>query len=618
MDLFTVDFETYYSKTYSLTKLGYEEYVHHPEFQLIMVGVKKNDEPTEVFSSPNVEDYKTWLRQKGVHLGAVLCHNTLFDGIILQAILGIIPRMLFDTLCLAQALLKPFHRSISLAKCLEHENAPMSKGTYIGNMLGRRLESLTPSEFQKYAVYCADDCDGEHWLFQKLKSRMPKDEFHIMDMTMRMYLEPQFELDADILRGVLADTREKKRKLMEKLPDHVTKTELSSNLKFAAVLEKLGVDVPMKISPTTLKPTHAFSKTDPEWKDLEDEYIDDDLVGPILAARLGVKSTLAETRGMRFLKIAEDHGKLRVPLRYYGAHTGRYSGMQGINCQNLTRIDPKNKSRNQLRYAVRAPKGYVILASDLSQIEARLNAWLSECGSLLRVFQEGGDPYCAFASKVFNRPIVKGVDDAQRFIGKTCILGLGYGMGWKKLQSTLRKDGHKVAAAEVQRYTYTYREAYHQIPALWKYCDDIIEQMAKGECIAMIGPVCATKDRLTLPNGMALWYNNLRFIDTRKYRGWSFEHAQRPKMLWGGIVVENICQALARITITEHMLRARKELGIRPALQAHDELVYVVPEGQADHYESGILQIMKTPPEFAPDLPIDAEAATGYTYGDAK
>ena len=617
MDIWTVDFETYYSKTFSLSRMSTEEYVMSNEFQIIMVGVKKNDEPTEVLSFSTNQEYKQALESRGVHRGAVLCHNTMFDALILQAVLQIIPPMLLDTLCMAQALLKPFHRSISLAKCLEHESSPLSKGTYVGNMLGRRLESLTPQEFQKYADYCSDDCDGEKWLFDSLKSRLPRDEFLIIDMTLRMYIEPQFELDSDILRGVLHDTREKKKELLAALPDNINQTQLSSNPKFAKVLEALGVDVPYKMSPTTLKPTYAFAKTDPEFKDLEEAYEDDPVVGPILAARLGTKSTLAESRGMRFLDISEATGKLRVPLRYYGAHTGRYGGMEKINCQNLTRINPKNPSRNQLRYAVKAPAGHVVLASDLSQIEARLNAWLANCEPLLRVFRDKGDPYCAFASQAFDRPVTK-ADERERFIGKTCILGLGYGMGWKKLQSTLRKDGFKASEKDVRKWLYRYRDVYHQIPAMWDYCDGVIEQMATGNCMTYIGPLLATKDRLTLPNGMAIWYHNLRWVEDKKYTGWSFTYAERPKTLWGGKMVENIVQSLARITVTEHMTRIRKELGIRPALQAHDELVYVVPEIYADDWMKHILRIMKSPPSFAPDLPIDAEACWGLTYGDAK
>lgn len=617
MDVWTVDFETYYDKAFSLSRISTEEYVTHDLFQIIMVGVKKNAEPTEVLSFSTHREYKQALEDRGVHRGAVLCHNTMFDGLILQAILGIIPPMLLDTLCMAQALLKPFHRSISLAKCLVHESSPLSKGTYVGNMLGRRLESLTPQEYQKYADYCSDDCDGEWWLFNQLKDRLPRDEFLTIDMTLRMYLEPQFMLNPDILKGVLHDTREKKKALLAALPPSVNQSQLSSNPKFAKVLEALGVEIPYKISPTTLKPTYAFAKTDPEFKDMEDEYADDPLVGPILAARLGTKSTLAESRATRFIDICEAHGKLRVPLRYYGAHTGRYGGMEKINCQNLTRIDPKNPSRNQLRYAVEAPRGHVVLASDLSQIEARLNAWLCNCQGLLQVFRDKGDPYCAFASQAFDRTITK-ADQTERFIGKTCILGLGYGMGWKKLQSTLRKDGFKASEHQVKEWLYKYRDVYSEIPAMWKYCDGIIEQMATGECFQMIGPLMASKDRLTLPNGMAIWYHNLRYIDTNKYRGWSFTHGERPKTLWGGKMVENIVQSLARITVTEHMTRIRKEMGLRPALQAHDELVYVVPEKRIAEYESGVLQIMKSPPSFAPDLPIDAESSWGLTYGDAK
>lgn len=616
MNLFTIDFETYYDKEYSLSKMSTEAYVYDNRFEIIMCGIKKNDEPTEIISFSTMEEYAAELRRRGVHRGAAIAHNMLFDGLILMR-LGIMPRMLFDTLAMAQALLKPFHRSISLGKCLEHLNSPLAKGTYVGNMLGRRLASLTPQEFQKYSEYCSDDCDGEYWLFMKLKESLPRDEYHIIDMTLRMFLEPQFTLDPDICRGVMDDERNKKNELMNALPDDFDRSQLTSNPKFAKLLEKIGVKVPYKISPTTLKPTYAFSKNDPEFKDLEDEYADDPLVAPLLAARVGLKSTIGETRARRFLDIAEDYGKLRVPLRYYGAHTGRYSGMEKINCQNLPRIPSSTGTRNHLRYALTAPSGHVVLAADLSQIEARLNAWLSGCDPLLQVFRDNGDPYCAFASRLYNRTITKS-DAAQRFIGKTCILGLGYGMGWKKLKNTLRKDGVKENAHVVQNYVNVYRETYHQIPALWRKCDSIIEQMAAGEAFHMIGPIMCTKDRLTLPNGMSITYHNLRYVDTNKYRGWTFTFAGRPKMLWGGTMVENMVQALARIAITEYMLAIRKRLKLRPALQAHDELVYCVPEKYADRYMAAILKLMKAPPSYAPDLPIDAEAAWGLTYGDAK
>lgn len=617
MDVYTVDFETYYDKEYSLSKMSTEDYVADERFEIMMIGVKKNNEPAEILQCPDFESYTIELRKRGVHRGAVLCHNTMFDALILAMRLQIISPMLLDTLAMAQALLKPFHRSISLGKCLEHRKSPLSKGTAVHSMIGRRLATLTRSEYQEYAQYCKDDVDGEYWLFQDMKALLPKDEYLIIDMTLRMYLEPEFELDSDTLRGVLTKEREKKKKLLAAIPNHVQPSDLTSNPKFAKVLEKFGVQVPYKISPTTLKPTYAFAKTDPEFKDLEDEYADDPVVSSLLAARLGTKSTIGETRARRFLDISEQYGDLRVPLRYYGAHTGRYSGMEKINCQNLPRIPKGATDRHHLRFAVCAPAGHVVLAADLSQIEARLNAWLAGCDPLLQVFRDQGDPYCAFASHVYNKPVTK-ADENERFVGKTCILGLGYGMGWKKLQATLRKDGHKATPHEAQNYVDTYRSVYHDIPALWRQCDDVIMRMATGEAFQLIGPVMASKNQLTLPNGMAIHYNDLKYIDTKKYRGWSFTFAGRRKMLWGGTMVENMIQSLARIAVTEHMIRARKELGIRPALQAHDELVYVVPEREVEDYSNAVLDIMRSPPSFAPDLPIDAEADYGITYGDAK
>ncbi len=617
-DIHTVDYESYYSKEYSLSRLSTEEYVFSPEFQIIMVSHKLNDEETTWFSSPREKDYYEWLMDLGVHRGAFLAHNTMFDALI-NVRLGIpTPPMLLDTLSMAQAVLKPHHRSISLDSCLKHCDSPFRKKGYVHNMLGRRLESLSSQELEDYADYCVTDTDSTHWLFHHLKRRLPRSELEIIDTTLRMYIDPAFDLDSNILRGLLKETRDNKKKLLEKLPSTIKPTQLSSNPQFAELLRQLGIEPPLKISPTTDKTTYAFAKNDEGWKDLEDEYADDPLVAPILAARLGVKSTLAESRAERFLTIAENYGKLRVPLRYYSAHTGRYGGTQKINCQNLTRINPKNPSRNQLRYALRAPKGHKVVAIDLSQIEARLNAYLSGCHELLDVFAEGGDPYCAFASKLYQRPITK-KDKSERFVGKTCILGLGYGMGPPKLKATFRKDGHKIKLHTAREYVYTYRDSYHEIPANWRFLDNVLEQMAGSDgCIIPIGPCMATKDRVSLPNGMAIWYNNLRWIENRKMKGWAFDYAERTKTVWGGTVTENLCQALARIILVEQASEIRRATGFRPKLNVHDELVYVIPETAVDDFLETGIEIMHQPPEWALTLPVACEGSVGDTYGDCK
>lgn len=617
MNLITLDWETYYAKDYTLSKMSTEEYVTDPRFEIIMVGVKVNDEPAQWYSYETIEEYAQLLGRLGLQDSAMLSHNTAFDALILQVHMpGLLPKVLLDTLGMAQAVLKPFHRSISLDSCLKNCGSPMLKKDTVYQMLGRTRRSLSTSELESYGSYCVRDVEGTYWLFKHLVQSFPREELDTIDMSLRMYLEPQFVLDTNILQHVLDLDRERKKRLMDALPPDVKKSQLSSNVQFAQLLEKLGVDVPLKVSPTTNKPTPAFAKNDTGWKELEDEWGNDPIVGPILEARTAVKSTITETRAERFLNIGKRYGWLRVPLRYYAAHTGRYGGMQKINCQNLPRIPPNATDRYHLRYALCAPEGHTVLACDLSQIEARLNAWLSNCSELLQVFTTGGDPYCAFASKVWARPITK-ADQHERFIGKTCILGLGYGMGWKKLKATLRGQGVKETDENVERYVSVYRTSYPQIPGLWRFCDETISMMANGGA-RMIGPATARGNSVLLPNGMTLDYPNLRWIENTKYSGWTYDFAGQGRTMWGGKFVENLIQSLARIIIMEHMREAKNQLGIRPALQAHDELVYVVPDARLAECEAGLLSIMKTAPAWASDLPIDAEAGYGPTYGDAK
>lgn len=611
----TLDWETYYDDDYSLSKMSTEEYVCDPRFQIMMVGIKINDGPPTWTSFKSTMEYKTYLVPI-LRGNAVLCHNTLFDGLVLSVHFGFLPALLLDSLAMAQACLKPMYRSISLASCLKNLDLGIRKGTYVGNMKGRRLESLTQIELQKYGQYCMDDCEGEYQLFKHLMKDFPRSELLIIDMTLRMYLEPQLEADYDTFKAVYDETRAKKKALIDKLPPDIKKSQLMSNPQLAKLLESLEVEVPLKISPTTNQPTYAFAKNDEGWKDLEEEYADDPLIAPILAARTGVKSTIAESRAERLMNIAQQFGWLRIPLRYYAALTGRYGGMEKINAQNFTRIDPKNPSRNQLRYGIKAPPGFSVLAGDLSQIEVRINAWLSGCRALLDVFARGGDPYCEFATKAFRRPITK-ADTLERFIGKTCILGLGYGMGWKKLRATLRKDGIKITEQQARDFVQVYRTTYAEIPAMWKFCGDTIELLANGGQ-RLLGPCRAEHKAILLPNGMKIQYNNLRWIETKKYSGWVYDFAGMGRTLWGGKVVENICQSLARIIITQHMLDIKKKIKLNAALQAHDELVYVVPTSHAEKYKLAVEKLMSQRPAFAPDLPIAAEAAYGPTYGDAK
>lgn len=619
MNIITLDFETFYDREYSLRTMSTEDYITDPRFEVILVAAKVNDEQTQWFSG-TMKQTKQWLSALDIPNNAVVHHNAMFDATILQHVFGMRPLFIFDTISMAQAQLRPFLSGVSLAKCLEYcDFDGLRKGTEVHNMIGRTRQSLARQELLSYADYCCTDVDGTWMLFKHLKPLFPRSEFAIMDLTHRMYLDPVLELDAKLLAEELQYEQAKKAQLMASLSRLATKDELMSNDKFAAVLQRVGVDPPMKVSLTTGKLTWAFAKGDPEFKALQEEYEDDPIVSGLIEARLGVKSTITETRTGRLLAIAKRHGKLRVPLNYYAAHTGRYGGTQKINMQNPPRVD-----KSRIRFAMRAPKGHVVMGADLAQIEARIVAWLAGCDILTTGFRNREDVYAAFATNAYRIDTVKGRskdDDARRFVGKTCILGLGYGMGPDKLKTTLGKDNVKVDLTEATKLVRTYRGLYREIPLLWAKFDRILSMIATGSGKAIIAPpggaeVCqSAKNMIILPNGMPIYYNDLRRGDSGD---WIYTFGRETRKLFGGKLCENIVQALARIVVMDNMLTIHRDLGLQPVLQVHDELDYVVPERDAETLAAQITKIMSAPPAWAPDLPVAVEVHWGPTFGDCK
>lgn len=615
MKFVIIDFETFYSQDYTLTKLSTEDYVYDPRFEVILVGIKINNDPPYWITGTKAQ-IKAHLDTLELDKCMVGAHNMPFDGLILAVHFGIICGMYVDTLALAQAQLKPFNRSISLDSCLKHLDLGIKKGTEVYNMKGRTRGSLSKQELTNYGQYCMDDCEGEFRLFKYLAPQVPRTELEIIDLTIRMYLCPVLQLDPTLLAEQLAETRAKQQQVLNSLPTDVQKADLMSNVKFAEVLERYGVDVPMKISPTTGEAAFAFAKTDTAWKELEEEWEDDPIVSALIKARLSAKSTIEETRLVRLLDISQKYPSFRIPLRYYAAHTGRYGGTEGINVQNFPRID-----KSRMRYSVIAPPGHVVLAADLSQIEARITAWLAREIPLLDGFRRGEDIYSAFASRAFNLETVKDrspEDKKRRFVGKTCILGLGFGMGAKKLKATLRKDGLIFDELACMKFVNTYRDLYWHIPQLWSQLDRNITILANGGGIVKLGPVTFAKHSIILPNNMAIVYNNCRHHQTSKYTGWVYNFAGEVRTLWGGKVAENVVQALARIIVMEHMLAIKHTIGLKPALQQHDELDYVVPIQYAAKIAAVIKKIMCVPPSWAPDLPVDVEINYGPSLGHCK
>jgi DNA polymerase len=619
MDIVTIDFETYYDKDYSLSKITTEAYIRDPGFEVIGVGVKVNDGPVDTYSG---SDAGKFLKSLDYRDKAILAHNTMFDGAILSWKYGIKPRLWLDTLSMA----RPLHQATvggSLKALAQHYELGQ-KGEEVIHALGKRRADFSPAELAQYMRYCANDIELTYALFKKLRKGFPVDELRVIDATIRMYTEPSIELDRDMLAGHLVTVQAEKQLLLDTLGGK-GKEYIMSNDKFAKLLRKRGVEPPTKISATTGKEAYAFAKTDLDFIALQDHH--DPVIQTLVAARLGLKSTLEETRTARLIEVGK-RGKLPIMLNYYGAHTGRFSGGEKLNLQNLPR-------GGALRNALKAPPGHKIISCDSSQIEARMVAYIAGQADLVQQFREGRDVYSEFATKFYGRPVSK-ADKLERHVGKAAILGLGYGMSAAKFGLTLKRGKPPVVLPEedVDRLVRTYRDGYHQIVKLWSECGHALTNMVAGRGGTIGAFLNYDSDGIILPSGMRLRYHGLSstdrqftYIQDRRM----FDRAMKARLagdtkdvgsgtipgqsrIYGAMVVENITQALARIVVAEQMLKIR-DAGYHVAFQVHDENVCVVPEDKAAQAEKDIVAIMSTPPDWAPDLPVACEAGTADTYG---
>jgi len=607
MNVLTIDFETFYSRAFSLSILTTEEYIRSPNFEVIGVAVKVNNNETQWFSGTKA-DTKKFLDGFDWANSIAVAHNAVFDIAILNWCFDIRPKKIADTLSMARAI-HGTEVGVSLAALVKHYNLG-EKGTEVVNAMGKRRIDFSDEDLSRYGDYCINDVDLTYRLLECLASNFPTIELSLIDLTIRMFTEPVLELDMTRLKNHLADVQHKKQELLNAVT-MVDKEQLMSNVKLAATLKVMGIEPPMKISPTTGKDTYAFSKSDEGFKALLEH--EDVRIQALVAARLGVKSTIEETRTERFIKIAQ-RGKLPIPLRYYAAHTGRWGGDDKVNMQNLPRTSP-------LKNAIFAPQGYMFIDSDSSQIEARTLAWLAEQNDLVDAFERGEDVYKIMASAIYGKAESE-VTKEERFVGKTTILGAGYGMGPIKFKNQLKVFGVDLPQEECQRIIRVYRETYPRIPQLWRQAGDALVAIA-NEQTAILGRegVLAVEGSkgIRLPNNLFIKYPNLRrwvndqgkeelVYDTKKGK------AVIPNRIYGGKVIENVCQALARIVIGEQMLRVAKKYKV--AMTVHDAIGCIVPEHEAQTGKEYVEMCMRLRPTWALDLPLNCESGVGRTYGD--
>lgn len=610
MQTITLDFETYYDQDYSLRKLTTAEYIQDDRFKIHMVGIKHGDFMTSIYcEEAEIAEALYAIDWDNTQL---ICQNTHFDGFILAEHFSIYPAVYADTRSMSQALYVG-EQSHSLAAIADRLFSDWKKGGELADSKG--VETLTGDLLVSISEYCTNDVELTYAAYKDMVEYMPPAELELINLTARMFCQPQLFLDTQRAASSLCDIQDYKSGIIKK--SGLPKTKLSSNPQFAAWIVEQGLTPPKKVSPTTGKETWALGKNDLGFQKLIAENPQHQA---IWEARLEAKSTIAEKRTERFIKHAEvNGGRMPVPLNYYGAHTGRFSGRDKINFQNLQR-------GSELRKCLIAPEGYQLVVVDSSNIEARMLAWLADQEDLLKIFRDGGDVYCDMASKIYGFPVNKKDHPTERFVGKTAILGLGYGMSANKFQMTLSTGamGPRVdmTDTDAKLVVNTYRESNAKIVALWREMDRAIKEMIEPSFLfKAAGLLPVSQNRIKLPSGLYLRYPRLRYNISPDYNDYGYSRPDivygEANRIYGGKLTENVIQALARIVVCDQMLeidRACQEVGGSVVLTVHDEVVAAVPDAYVEEMFDLAISAMRTPPAWAADLPLDAEGGYAKEY----
>ena len=648
--ILAIDFETRWdSKDYTLSKMTTEEYIRDKRFKAFGVCVHEfgTDSPIEWIGGAGLREYFSGIDWRRT---AVLAHNAQFDVSIMEWVYNAHPAFIFDTLSMARAL-RGVEVGNSLAKLATDFGLP-AKGTAVHNTNGS--VDLRADVEAELAEYCKHDVYLCEQIFTRLMQGYPKSELRLIDMTLKMYTRPVLALDSKMLIQALTEEGEKREGLLQKLG--IQETELASNPKFADILKSLGVTPPTKVSKTTGKQTLALAKNDALFQALLNGERED--VALLCEARLRVKSTTERTRAQRFLDISQ-RGTLPVPLSYYGAKSGRWTAAKGsaINMQNL-------KRGSFLRKAIMAPDGFQLVVGDLSQIEPRVLAWLADYSDMLDIFRAGGDPYAAFGSQMFNIPgLTKESHPDLRQSAKSALLGCGYGLGWASFASQLltgflgappvryekafaktlgvtreyiekfmANDDYMEKMLDIphtctdeellvhcvasKKIIDIYRATAYPVVGFWDMCSSLlVSSLVEGNEFQY---KCLTfkKEEIVLPNGMSLLYPNLRQVTDKKTKQKNWVYGEDETKLYAGKITNNIVQGVARIVMTDGMLRTAKKYFV--AGTVHDEQIVVVPDSEVDDAKTWVLAQMTMEPKYMPGIPLAADGGAHRRYGLAK
>lgn len=626
-----LDFESYFNKDYSLSKISIIEYLFDPRFELTGIGTKRYGTDSRFHGGPKAAaEHIRWLQRKfGINFEycVVVVANDKFDISILYHKFGIDPSYVIDIQHLDRHVEARARHSVE--KMAERWNTTR-KTDELKDLKGKYWKDLNSEEKKLLEQYTLNDINVEEELLTLLLPMLtrPEVELPLARITLDMFLKPKFKVDVDKARDIWLGYRDDMNCVLREV-GHPKET-ISGNIAFKNLLcDALGdEEPPMKRG----KPNKDGSE---KWilavskDDTGRDYLlthSNPTVRRLMKARIEVKSTpLHQSRVTRIVNQSKPlKGYLPVPLIFNTAHTGRWGGGQWINLQNLPL---------ELKLLLVAPEGYVIVQADQAQIEARMLPYFAGQDDLIEDFRNGVDVYSNFAQYILDKPVrkprptdpkpVAKLMKTRRQFGKVGILACGYGMGGDKCFNYMQtnpmvapdlaqliEDG-TITLGFAKKLVNTYRVRYKKIPQFWgtlekafkfvvRYPDKIkelkcgVKFWVKGSTVFM-----------QLPSGRVMRYQDVSIDDNDISWKWGY--------LWGGVLAENLVQAASRDLIAENIL-ALDKVGVKTALTVHDSILSVVPVDRQAETELAFKEIMSHPAIWCPTLPVAVEVDSADHY----
>jgi DNA polymerase len=605
-----IDFETYYDKAYSLTKMTTPEYICDPRFKVMGVSLAVNDGPSQWYEELPDLDYEN---------SNVIAYNCYFDAMILTLHYGRKAKRYTCSAALARYWLPDQHsyalKAIAPALGLGHKLDALVEGSDVVN--------------KELIEYANNDNDLNRAIYREIIPHIDEFEREVHSITLRWGVEPTLQGDIALFEQASELAIAERAKLIDE--SGVAEDVLVSNKKFCEFVEQ---ELTIEVARKGQLQTPCLAKGDPEFQAMITKHAE---YKKIWDARLAAKSTINITRPQALANVCKltPNNGLPMPLKWCGASTTRWSGSDGINVQNLP-------NGSVARTAIVAPPGHVIVVVDSSQIELRLNAWWSKEVKVLDMLDTGKCLYIAAAAKHYGKEYDNFTKKSpERKLGKAITLGSGYGMGWERFRDwcasgPLGMEPMLLPDDEAKKAIYGYREANANIVANWREHDKYIKMMYdvgrvktksgffKTETTRKpkkIGPIVIEHNAICLPNGLRMWYKNLEKkqvkLNGKDRDAWMYNTKD---YIYGARLQENCVQGLARVVISDQLLMMEAE-GIRTVSSTHDEILAVCPEQDADKILARMIEIMSTTPEWAilPDYPkLTLAAEGGYARNYSK